>query len=312
MADLNLSILNKLFNLSKNKGDLDYDNIVCYTSKQDAQRTYKKETGYIPGVGLVGSKVVYVENRNGRSNPGILQEETLERMFVKLRSQGVNVNRFRADSASYTFRTIQAIERYSDTFYVKARMSDGLARIIASVEHWERVDTKEANLYRGETCGVPFERAAKDHGQEELLKPYRFVVTKEARRDGQINLFTGEACKYSVIITNDGDMTMDQVVFYYNKRGAIEKEFDILKNDFGWSKLPFSKLEQNLVYLQIMVICRNLYHFLIQLFSKRFKGLSPNFRIKKFIFRFIAIPAKWIKSSRQDKLRVYVDIHFKT
>ncbi|MGS2740910.1 hypothetical protein ACVBDY_22000, partial [Sinomicrobium sp. M5D2P17] len=84
LSDLNLSVLNRLFGLSKNKVDLDYDNTVCFTKKQDAERTYHKELGYIPGVGLVGSKIVYVENRNGRSNAAILQEETLERMFGQL------------------------------------------------------------------------------------------------------------------------------------------------------------------------------------------------------------------------------------
>ena len=63
---------------------------------------------------------------------------------------------------------------------------------------------------------------------------------------------------------------------------CIEKEFDVLKNDFGWNKLPFSKLEQNLVYLQITAICRNAYHYIIRLFSEKFVGLQPSFRIKRF------------------------------
>lgn len=62
---------------------------------------------------------------------------------------------------------------------------------------------------------------------------------------------------------------INDVVYYYNQRGAIEKEFDVLKNDFGWKKLPFSELAQNLVYLQITAICRNLYHYIITNFSKK-------------------------------------------
>lgn len=42
-------------------------------------------------------------------------------------------------------------------------------------------------------------------------------------------------------MTNDFDLTNDDVVFFYNARGASEREFDILKNDFGWNKKPFSK-----------------------------------------------------------------------
>lgn len=48
-------------------------------------------------------------------------------------------------------------------------------------------------------------------------------------------------------MTNDWESTPDEIVFYYNKRGAIEREFEVLKYDFGWQKLPFSTLEQNQV-----------------------------------------------------------------
>ena len=82
----------------------------------------------------------------------------------------------------------------------------------------------------------------------------------------------------------------------------------MLKNDFGWNKLPFSKLEQNTVYLILTAMCRNIYDYIILKFSKRYKTLKENFRIKKFIFRFICIPAKWIVSGRQTKLRLYGQI----
>ena len=312
LTKLNLHILNHLFDLTRNKVDLDYDNTVCFTEKQDAEYTYLRDNGYIPGVGLVGSKVVYVENRNGRSNAAILQHETLERMFEHLKEKDIQVNRFRADSASYSFETINIIDKYSDKFYVKARMSQGLASTIASVEEWEPVGNKEDGIYRGETFYTPFERAAREHKvKKEDLKTYRFIVTKEKRRDGQINAFTQEAYQYSVIVTNDEDSDLNEVVFYYNQRGTAEKEFDVLKNDFGWNKLPFSTLEHNMVYLQIMAICRNLYHYIINEFSERFKGLRPSFRIKKFIFRFIAIPSKWVRRSRQWHLRIYGDLPLK-
>lgn len=157
LTDLNLSILNHLFNLSKTKVDLDYDNTVCFTKKQDAQYTYLKNTGYIPGVALVGSKIVYVENRNGRSNAAILQHETLKRMFEHLKNKDIKVNRFRADSASYTYETIDVIDNYTDKFYVKARMSHGLASTIASVKKWETVGKKENGIYRGEVFLYTFQ-----------------------------------------------------------------------------------------------------------------------------------------------------------
>ena len=104
------------------------------------------------------------------------------------------------------------------------------------------------------------------------------------------------------------EIVWSTTLYFYNQRGKQEREFDILKNDFIWNKMPFSKLEQNTVFLITTAICRNIYNHIISTFSKRYKNLSPEYRIKKFIFRFICIPAKWIKSSRLWKLRVYGEI----
>jgi len=92
----------------------------------------------------------------------------------------------------------------------------------------------------------------------------------------------------------------------------MEKQFDILKNDFGWNYMPFSKLNQNTVFLYITAICRNLYHNIIGHFSKIINSLEPTFRVKKFLFRFIILPAKWIKRARQNYLRIYGKINFST
>lgn len=167
-------------------------------------------------------------------------------------------------------------------------------------------------MLRGSTIFTPFVRTAKRAKQLELLRKYKLVVTKEPRRDGQLNIFTGEACVYSHIITNDFDKTDNEIVIFYNQRGKQEREFDILKNDFAWNKMPFSKLEQNTVYLILTALCKNIYNYIITEFSKRFKTLSPHFRIKKFIFRFICIPAKWIRTGRVNKLRLYGSVAYKT
>jgi len=167
-------------------------------------------------------------------------------------------------------------------------------------------------MYRGDTTYTPFARAHRDRKEKDSLKTYRLVVTKIERKDKQINAFTNEAYLYSAIITNDSKKDNNEIVNFYNQRGTAEKEFDVLKNDFGWNKLPFSKLEQNTVFLIFTAICRNLYQHIIKHFSNRFEGLKPKFRVKKFIFRFIAIPAKWIKTARQYKLRVFGKVCFKT
>jgi len=48
-----------------------------------------------------------------------------------------------------------------------------------------------------------------------------------------------------------------------NGRGKTEREFDALKNNFGWNGLAFSKLAQNTVFLTFTAICKNLYQYII-------------------------------------------------
>lgn len=312
LNELNLKLLKKLSVRPHKEVVLDYDNTFIFTNKADAKRTYKKGHGYCPGVGIIDNNIVYVENRNGNCAPHTLQNETLTRMFELFRAQGLKVDVFRADSASYQFATIATIHKYVEKFFVKAKVNQAVCQAIGRIEEWSEIQVGDKTLYRGSTTFTPFQRAAQQAKQQELLNEYRLVVTKQVRDDRQLNVFTKEAFNYSCILTNDDEKTDDQVVQFYNQRGKQEREFDILKNDFIWDKMPFSKLEQNTVFLIITAICRNLYNHIITTFSKKYKGLQATDRIKKFIFRFICIPAKWVKCSRGWKLRLYGQIGFKT
>lgn len=309
---LNIKILCKLHTFQKKDVVLDYDNTLLFTEKADASYTYKKEKGYFPGVGMIGKHVVYVENRSGNSAAHVSQEKTFTRMAELLNEEGITIKTVRVDSASFGYEIIKAMRKYAQTIFVRVRMSEAIEQAIAGVETWEKIDIAGKEAYRGSTLFTPFKRAARDVKESKLLEEYRLVVTKEKRDDGQINMFTGEACNYSGIMTNDFEMTNDQVVFFYNARGGEEREIDELKNDFGWNHLPFSKMEQNTVHLIITAMYKNLYQYIIHLFSKTVQNLKPNYRIKKFIFRFVCIPGKWFKQGRIMKLRLYGTISWKT
>ncbi len=309
---LNLRILKRLSTFKKQNNILDYDNTLIHCKKSDASYTYKKELGYCPGVGMIGKHVVYVENRNGNCAPQTLQEDTFSRMRNLFKEEGITIDTVRADSASYSLKTITEIKKFTKTFFIRARMSSPIERAISAIEQWEKVRFEGKELWRASIRYTPFKKAAQNHKIKDKLEEYRLVITKEKRDDGQINMFTGEAYNYSAIVTNDIEMSNDQVVFFYNARGTEEKVFDELKNDFGWYSMPFSKLEQNTVFLLITAMCKNLFHHILSIFSLRVDSLEKHFRIKKFIYRFICIPAKWVKSGRTMKLRIYGEIKWKT
>lgn len=310
LNSVNIKMLKRLKLIKSVNRILDYDNTFIFNKKADAKRTYKNENGYCPGVGMINDCIVYVENRNGNSAPHTMQDDTIHRMMSLLEEQGIKVKVFRADSASYQFTTITTARQYFDTICVRAKINTSTESAIRNISNWEEIEGTEIQL--GSTTFIPFQEAARRAKKEDLLEKYRLVVTRKKRRDGQINLYTGEAYDYGAIMTNDFKMTAKQVIEFYNQRGKQEREFDILKNDFIWNKMPFSKMEQNTVFLILTGMCRNIYAYIIRTFSRKFKYLSSYFRLKKFIFRFICIPAKWVWNGRERKLRIYGQIAFKT
>ncbi len=302
---LNIKLTKRLGGLDGKSLILDYDNTILSTEKADARRTYIKEKGYNPGVGIIGDKIVYVENRNGNSDAQTFQEKTVSRMFKLLKSEGVSAEVFRADSASYLFQVIETAKKYVKRFYIRARNDQSVTNAIGRIQNWEEAVLNDEKVLIGSTIYRPFHRSKSRRGKNQPLSDYRLVVIKVPRKDGQINFFTNEAFLYRCIITNDYQMPKLEVFNFYNQRGAKEKEFDVLKNDFGWNQIPFSKLNENTVYMILTAMARNIFSYLINLFSKTSKLLKPNYRVKKFIFRFVILPAKWTRRSRQNIFNVY-------
>jgi hypothetical protein len=282
--------------------DFDYDNQLIPTEKYDSKLSYKMKKGYFPGIASIDDMPVYIENRNGNSNVKYLQEDTLERAYGLLKEEGIKINRSRMDCGSYTKDIVSVVEKNSRYFYIRAQKCADLEEKVREIENWETVII---NYKKYEVASIeyyPF--GLKD-------KSYRLVIMREPNKTGQANLFTGDAMKYRSILTDDMQSTEKEAIEYYNQRGRSEKVFDVMNNDFGWNKMPFSFMNENTVFLVAMAMCKNLYKYLIEKFSKTFKFLKKNFRLKKFIFRFITVAAKWIKRGRQNTLKVYTDKPYK-
>ena len=313
LEGLNMDILKKLGVFKADTLTIDYDNTIVFNEKQDSKMTYKKDYGYQPGVCTINEEhILYIENRNGNSDAKSFQADTLERVFDLLDSKKVKkIDCFRADAASYQYDVISLLQEKVDKFYIGCRNSY-VEKYFTQVIHWEEMKGKEKDetMEVGSIMIVPFQSQARANGLE--AQTYRLVVKRKSKKDGQMNLFTQDAYDYRAILTNDFDKDTKSVAAFYNQRGNMERQFDILKNDFGWNNMPFSSLKKNHVFLYFTAMYRNLYNSIIQCFSERNKFLKPSFRMKKFIFRFITLPAKWVKQSRQLKLRIYTSKDYQT
>ena len=103
----------------------------------------------------------------------------------------------------------------------------------------------------------------------------------------------------------DWNNSEKDIITYYNQRGASERNFDCQNNDFGWAHLPFSYLNENAVFLLVTAMLKNFYVYILETIGDRVKGLDVKSRLKRFVRKFMSVPAKWIRSSRQNILNLY-------
>ena len=94
---------------------------------------------------------------------------------------------------------------------------------------------------------------------------------------------------------------------FYNLRGGKERIFDDMNNGFGWNRLPKSFMAENTAFLLLTALIRNFYKGIMAKIDVKDFGLKATSRIKAFVFKFISVPAKWVKTARQHVLNVYTD-----
>jgi hypothetical protein len=247
----------------------DYDNQFLPADKYDAKRSYKHADGYFPGIASINNMPVYIENRNGNSNVKYKQDQTLQRAYDLLGEFNIKIKRSRMDCGSFSKEIVKVVEANSQYFYIRAQRCDDLFAKINQVKHWVEV---EIGFKKYEVASIQYTPFGED-------KTYRYVVSREKNTDGQCNLFSGDHYLYRAIMTNDNEKTDLEVVLFYNDRGQSERLFDEMNNDFNWNKLPFSFMNENTVFMVIMAMCRNMYHFLLEYISKKVDFVKTNFRL---------------------------------
>ena len=141
-------------------------------------------------------------------------------------------------------------------------------------------------------------------------KSYRLVVQRSPLKDkdgrGQTDMF-GVIYTYRCILTNNWMSTEKDIITFYNERGAGEKNFNIQNNDFGWSHLPFSFMAENMVFMMVTAMLKNFYLYLVRHISEKVKPLKKTSRLKAFILHCVSVPAKWVRTGRQNVLNLYTN-----
>lgn len=297
LNSLLIDMLQQLGLLKRNSCiDVDFDNEFIPTEKNDALFSYKKQRGYFPGVATVGPLIIGIENRQGNSNVKFEQVDEITRMLDNIESHDMSVHMFRADCGSFIKELVEQLFLRTEVFYLRASSSADRRDRYEQCENWRKTKVNGVDM---DVTSMEFTDFLADWH-------LRLVVqrTRMERNDGQ-QFLPGMGYMYRAILTSDRDNSEEYVIGKYNERGNSERNFDTQNNDFGWGHLPFSTMEDNTVFLLFTAMLKNFYIHLLAKVSSVFPGVDMKCRLKRFIFAFIVIPAKWVYVARQWTLNIY-------
>lgn len=272
---------------NSNKLVYDFDHQFIPADKYDAEYSYKNKKGYFPGVATISNIPVYIEGRNGNCNVKTAQLATHKRALNALANRGVKPRYARMDCGSYLKEVTDYFHKENILFSIRASNSETLLTLAADTDNWK-------------PCTINFQDMQVNSFKYQFGNyEHRIIAYRMPNKTGQLSAFTNDANNYLFIITNNWKICEKDAIVFYNKRGGSERVFDMQNNDFNWDSMPHSFLEENTVYLIIMAVAHILYKYLLDIFSGLVDGLTKTSRLKKFIFRFVAIVAKITHSGRR-------------
>lgn len=267
---------------------LDADATIIYSKKRDHKATYDGPQGLQPMVALVDKTVVCVSTRNGNTSPAFGYDNIVKRSQTILLDAGVKIKRFRADAAADSYTLMDSLHEQGILFYIRkstARISKKVKDELSAMNLREGVSEAANGMTFRAYYGSTSYKGVWANNE------YRIVVKKTEQDD----LTHDRDTEFHYWITNDWDMTEEEVIRFYGKRMAVERDFDFLKNDAGWRILPFHSIDHNASYLFLKAICHNVATKLIEMFSEHVEGLSPHNRLQWFRDLVLRITFQWNK-----------------
>lgn len=287
-----LRVTMSLLGLKKgDRVDFDYDNVIVETEKYEAKYTYYDSLGFCPGGAFICGLPVYIENRDGNAPVVFRQEDTLKRIFSLLDQEGLKIRRAVMDAGSYTEAVINTVSTHAETFYIRAINTDYYRSLSKEAGGgWEKLRLSGGRTVEARRLDFDNFKSLADRGYEIVLYRYRTDDNRKA-------LFEEMEWRTFAILTNDKKHTNKEIIEIYNKRGAVERNFDQLKNDFNWSHLPSSELKCNTVFMILTAMLRNIYAAFSRELAKCAEWKETS-RLKSFIYHFVTCPAQWIREEK--------------
>ena len=296
MNDLLALITSKIGLLKQNeKYDLDLDVTAIYTEVREAKKSYKQRRCFAPMVACIDNLPVYIEMRNGNVSPGARILESTQKCIENLEKNKISIGCVRMDRGAYHGPTFDYLHKKNIHFVVGARKSKKIMEALNTTEDakWTPVHI-QTSLYDWDCETTDYEwqlNGSKENYRLVVLRMDRKSDTAKKGRYGTTpkTWIYGGQYAYKMIITNDKTSSAKELVEFYNQRGTSERNFDTMKNDFGWKLPPFSNMSENTVFLIIAAITNNVYQAVIRKLKKKVKEIRLNARLRDFIYMFMSV-----------------------
>ncbi len=267
---------------------IDMDVTLVHTECRDTRHTYQMQKGYAPMVSFIGLTPVYIGMRNGNVSPASLAKESLEKTFALLKEQDIYVDKVRMDGATYSFETYDYIHESGKKFYIAMKTSAAVIEATHMCNFSEEDDFKMST-----NCWTNLESGEASYQFSKGKKEYRLVAFQVKMNDegsGPRGWADGkDGYAYKIILTNDNKTSVREIIRFYNQRGAIEHNFNHLKNDFAWRLPPFSNMNENLVFFFVGALTSVVYQAVLRRLKKKVPIIRLNMRLLEFIFIFMSV-----------------------
>ncbi len=265
--------------------DIDHSIIPCEKKGAGCSFTYVSGLkGYQPCTSFINNIPFYIQGQGGNSPARFKIVDIIKRSVDNLRMLGVTPSKIRSDAAAYQIEVVDYLDDEGIEFFIRAKITSRITYEMTKIQKWTPGRIAGYDIETGSLFAYAF-------GGKKLQ---RYVITRFTQKDGNY--------KYRAIITSNHKWDEMKIVNFYNKRGAVERVFDELKNSFCWSNLPFSYLDENVVFLIISAMAYGVFKYVVRKFAKKTKWVKRNWRLKNFIFHFLTVPALWLD---YDTLKVF-------
>lgn len=281
---------------------LDVDNYIIPNDKFDAKYTYKSEKGYQPFAAFIGKICVFLENHNGNTPARSFQEEMITRCMNSLRQNDVKISHFRADSASYQSSIMNLFASESIYFYIRPKNCEALEQQASYVTDWKSIRTNNNQF---------LEVGSFDYAPTGCNSTHKMVVYRTQTDKKQLSVITGDAKIYQFIITNNREMTEQQVIEFYNQRGDAENSNKQILEDANCKRLPCSDLDANTSYLYMMAAANTLFEWSKSVMVKNNASkIKKNMRVKNIVRHYVQVATEWIYEKGEEILVVYSNLTY--